>query len=91
LTDTQLGLLCDWENAQLGGYGVTLVCPVSGPPGPTEVHSAIDQADCIEHELRPLQRCDITVEWFEGCLFPLADQCDSFSLCYDTASCRPPD
>src|SRR4029079_1426833 len=42
LTDAEKGLLCDWTNAKLGGYGMSVDCG-----GGLSLDAEASQADCI--------------------------------------------
>ena len=77
LTDAQRRQLCDWKNAQLGGYGLTTDCG-----GGNKAQMDENQEKCLTSGL--VTRCPVTVRQFEtcvlaqapshGCVFPF-EQC----------------
>ena len=42
LTDAEKGTLCDWQNAKLGGYGMSMDCG-----GGLSLDAEASQADCV--------------------------------------------
>ena len=61
LSDTELGRLCDWAAAQLGGYAQQITCD-----GGLIVRSRRDQAACIR-EFQRTASCTATVDQAEAC------------------------
>jgi hypothetical protein len=67
LTNAQLGELCDWTNAQLGGYGKVTPCDSDGGThGPISVQNSANQAMCVATTF--MFRCRLTVGQYEDCI-----------------------
>lgn len=85
LTSTQVGEVCDWQSALLGGYGAVYHCP-SG-----NIDNYSDQSQCIAGLSFSPGGCTLTVGEYEtcvlarvpsgGCDYP-SPQCDKFFLCH---------
>ena len=80
LSPSQLGELCDWSNAQLGGYGRMETCK-----GGNTVSTLPSHDVCVAHP--PPSTCPATVGQVEDCVTALAPK--SSSLCA-LASSFPP-
>jgi hypothetical protein len=61
LTDAQKAELCDWMNAELGGYGLVTDCG-----GGNTTKNSSDQAQCVATALT--YRCPVTVGQLETCV-----------------------
>jgi hypothetical protein len=79
LTDDQRGLLCDWMNEQLGGYGQATDCG-----GGILVQNAADQQECLTTSFG--FRCDVTVAELEQCVIARAP---SHGCIFVASACRP--
>jgi hypothetical protein len=62
LTSAQLGELCDWWIAQLGGYDASYSCG-----GPETIVNPSNQAQCIA-DISYNSACTLTVQEFENCI-----------------------
>jgi hypothetical protein len=84
LTEAQRQELCDWENAELGGYGASTDC---GGTGVIIVNDA-NQAVCLTAQFT--STCMMTVAQFEACILAKAPSqgCDSnYNLCAPVRTC----
>ena len=59
LTDAEKGTLCDWQNAKLGGYGMSMDCG-----GGVSLEADASQADCVADWFTT---CTATVGQAEAC------------------------
>lgn len=82
LTDAELGRLCDWGLAQLGGYGSTLTCTDG-----TQIRNSPSRQACIAGHTRTFQ-CIATVGDSEDCLRAIATQGCSQALFFSLPACR---
>jgi hypothetical protein len=82
LTNAELGRLCDWGLAQLGGYGTTMVCTDG-----TTIRNSPSQQSCIAGHNRGFQ-CIATVGDSEDCLRAIATQGCSQFLFSSLPACR---
>jgi hypothetical protein len=64
LNDADKGLLCDWINETLGGYGVATDC------GTIMTSNDRDQAQCVETRFR--YNCKVTVQEVRDCTLATA-------------------
>lgn len=86
LSDAQKGELCDWMNAELGGYGMEYTC--GGGTYPTYAN----QAACIHGIFS--STCTTTVGQFEACVRALAPEhgCNlEYATCSPVYDCNPRD
>ena len=84
LTDAQRKELCDWENAELGGYGASTDC---GGTGVILMNDA-NQAACLAAQFT--SKCMMTVAQFEACTLAKAPSkgCNSnYNLCVPVRTC----
>jgi hypothetical protein len=82
LTNAQLGELCDWTVAELGGYGKVTMCGSNG--GASSVKNPSDQAMCIATAF--MFRCPVTVGHYETCILA---QVPSQGCYFPTTPCAP--
>jgi hypothetical protein len=82
LTNAQLGELCDWTMAELGGYGKVTTCGGNG--GASSVQNPADQAMCIATAF--MFRCPVTVGHYETCILA---QVPSQGCDFPTTPCAP--
>jgi hypothetical protein len=76
LSDAELGQLCDWTAARLGGYGTTKQCP-----GGITIRNRADRAACVGGTDRTAATCTATVAQAEACvLLQVQDICSLASL-----------
>jgi len=77
LTPEQKGVLCDWDVAALGGYGVSTPCPTGG-----SVKNYTDRAQCVSIGLKyscpsatvgQLEACTLAQAPSHGCATPDAE------------------
>jgi hypothetical protein len=89
LTTDQKGVLCDWVDAELGGYGVTNQCPPGGMV--VSVANYTNQAQCVSIGLK--FGCDgATVGYLEACTVAQVPSlgCDTPSIPCDPLYCITP-
>ncbi len=82
LSPTEKGQLCDWMNAELGGYGQSFVC------GGGLVTNAADQAACVKAIFT--DGCRMTVDEFVMCVTALAPNhgCNAqYDICAPLYAC----
>ena len=82
LTNAQLGELCDWTVAELGGYGKVTQCGSNG--GASSVQNPANQAMCIATAF--MFRCPVTVGHYETCILA---QVPSQGCDFPTTPCAP--
>jgi hypothetical protein len=84
LTDAQRQELCDWENAELGGYGASTDCGGTG----VIITNDANQAVCLATQFT--STCMMTVAQFEACILAKAPSqgCNSnYNLCAPVRTC----
>ncbi len=84
LTDAERKELCDWENAELGGYGASTDCGGTG----VIITNEANQAQCVAAQFT--STCMMTVAQFEACILAKAPSqgCNSnFTLCAPVRTC----
>jgi hypothetical protein len=82
LTNAQLGELCDWTMAELGGYGTVIMCGGNG--GASSVQNPANQAMCVATSFT--FRCPVTVGHYETCILA---QVPSQGCDFPTTPCAP--
>jgi hypothetical protein len=80
ISSSELGALCDWANARLGGYGRTETCNDG-----RSFHTFASQAECVAHPF-PMT-CNATVGQYEDCITAVVG--NTSSLCAITAPLPP--
>ncbi len=78
MTESDKGLLCDWINATLGGYGVATPC------GNGSVSNDRDQAQCLATRFR--YQCKVTPAQVRACTL---DEAPDHACTIDFPSCSP--
>jgi hypothetical protein len=79
LTDAEKGMFCDWTNAKLGGYGMSMDC------GGFTLDADASQADCVSSAFTS---CAATVAQAEACANAVS--CSNLvpSQCAPLANCQ---
>jgi hypothetical protein len=76
LSDAELGQLCDWTAAKLGGYGAVKECP-----GGLTIRNKANRAACVSGTDRAAPACTATVGQAETCVqLQVQDICSLASL-----------
>jgi hypothetical protein len=61
LDETEMGVLCDWVSARLGGYGVERDC------GEMTARTTANQEECVQSTQNVTADCAATVGQYEDC------------------------
>jgi hypothetical protein len=79
LTDADLGQLCDWATAQLGGYGARPKCMAGDP-----VKVARTRAACVADTKKTARSCPATVEAHAACAGKVAKNPCAYVLFFES-------
>jgi hypothetical protein len=62
LTNAELGEICDWQEALLGGYGAVIACQIGN------MNNYANQAECVGAISFIPGSCSLTVGQYEACV-----------------------